>query len=83
MLPLDSTLSVSSVDRLFASFLRLWCAAKAGHSGCKTLPGGKCIQVFKVFQCKFRVPVLFTDPISGTVFKERLHCQGPGARVKT
>lgn len=72
-----------SIDQLFAFFLRWWCAAKAGQSGCETLPWGKCVQVFKVFQCKFRVPVLFTEPISGTVVKEGLHCRGPVARVKT
>lgn len=83
MLPLHSSLFPSSMDRLFAILLGLWWAAQTGQRGCKTLPGGECIQVFKVFQCKFRVPALFTEPISGTVVEKGLHCQGPGARVKT
>lgn len=75
--------SPSSLDPVFAFCLGLRCAATAGQSGCKTLPGGECIQVFKVFPCKFRVPPLSTEPISGTVVKEGLDCQGPGAKVKT
>lgn len=73
----------SSPDWVFAFCLGLRCAAKAGQSGCKTAPGGECTQVFKVFPCKFTVPALSTEPISGTVVKEGLHRQGPGARVKT
>lgn len=75
--------SPSSLDRVFAFCLGLRCAAKAGQSECKTAPGGECTQVFKVFPCKFRVPALSTEPISGTVVKEALHRQEPGARVKT
>ena len=73
----------SSTDRVFAFCLGLLCAATAGQRRCKTAPEGECTQVFKVFPCKFRVPALSTEPISETVVKEGLHCQGPGARVKT
>lgn len=84
MLPLHSTFFPQPPwTGVFAFCLGLPCAAKAGQSGCKTAPGSECTQVFKVFPCKFRVPALSTEPISGTVVKEGLHCQGPGARVKT
>lgn len=83
MLPLHSTFFPILLDWVFAFCLGLRCTAEAGHSECKTALGGECTQVFKVFPCKFRVPALSTEPISGTVIKEGLHCQGPGARVKT
>lgn len=60
--------------------------AKAGQSGCETVPAGECAQAFKVFPCKFGVPALSAEPISETVvIRKGCTAEGPegGARVKT